>query len=206
MTLPSAPLPPPDLATRPLPVHALNLALTDVMRIHRSAYSPIFYNRRSKSSTVFRFDAPDDEYGVLYASESFTACMAETLIREKFEGQSAPLYLSESELAKRSVSLLGQDVPRLLQLADLTQPLFHLGFTAQVLADPDYVASNAWSLAIFDHPQRLDGIYFRSRYANAPSIALFDRCPVVQRGDAIPLLASPQLGPFLDTYQIGLTL
>jgi len=198
------PLPPPDIGTRAIPVHALNLAITDVKRIHRRVRSPIFYNCKSRSTTVFRFDAPGDEYGVLYASESFSACMAETVIRDRFIGQVAPILLSESELESRSISLLGQDAPRLLRLADFTQPLFHLGFTTEVLTDPDYEASNAWSMAMFDHPQHLDGIYFRSRYANAPSIAIFERCAVIQRGAAVPLLESPELGPFLDRYGIGL--
>jgi hypothetical protein len=202
---PSVPLPPPDFSSRSIPVHELNLALADVMRIHRSVYSPIFYNRRSASKTIFRFDAPGDEYGVLYAAESFSACMAETVIRDKFVGQPLPVVLTEPELSERSISLLGQDTPRLLRLADFTRPLFALGFTAQVVSDPDYFASNRWSKAVYDHPGNFDGIYFTSRYANQPSIALFDRSPVVPRGPAVSLLSSPYLGPFLDQYDIVLT-
>ena len=199
-----APLPPPDIHGRRIPVHALDFATTRVMRIHRAMYSPIFYNRRSASKDVYRFDAPDDEYGVLYASESFSACMAETVIRDRFQHQSAPILLSESMLGERSLSLLSPVSGTILRLADLTQPLFTLGFTAQILSDPDYTAPNAWSMAIFGHPQQLDGIYFRSRYANAPSIAIFDRCQLRQLGPAIPLPAFPELGPFLDAYEIGL--
>lgn len=206
LTLADAPAPPPsDFSARSIPVHELNLALTDVMRIHRSVHLPIFYNRRSASKIIFRFDAPADEYGVLYASESFSACMAETVIRDRFENQRLPIVLSETELGERSVSLLGQDTPRLLRLADLTQPLFTLGFTGQILTDPCYAVPNLWSKAVYDHPDNFDGIYFRSRYANAPSIAIFDRCSVVQRGPAVPLLASPYLGPFLDHHGIVLT-
>jgi hypothetical protein len=153
---------------------------------------------------VYRFDAPNDEYGVLYASESFSACMAETVIRDRFQYQSAPILLSESMLGERSLSLLAPVSGTILRLADLTQPLFTLGFTAQILSDPDYTAPNAWSMAIFGHPQQLDGIYFRSRYANAPSVAVFDRCQLRQLGPAIPLPAFPELGPFLDQYEIGL--
>jgi hypothetical protein len=197
------PLPPPDFAARKIPVYEINLALTDLKRIHRSAHGPIFFNRASLSSQVYRFDAPADEYGVLYASESFSACMAETIIRSKFENQSKPLMLSVSaDLAIRSISLLGQATPRILRLADFTQPLFGLGFTAEVLSDPLYTASRKWSKVVFAHPDQFDGIYFRSRYANEPSIALFDRSRVVQRGSATPLLSWHELGPFLDKYDI----
>lgn len=200
-----APLPPPDFGLRKLPTHEIDMASTTVMRIHRSMYSPIFHNRRSTSATIFRFDAPNDEYGVLYASESFSACMAETVIRDKFVNQPMPILLTEPELAIRSVSTLDPEVPKLLRLVDFTKPLFAFGFTSQVVSDPDYQASNRWSKAVFDHPEQFDGIYFRSRYANQASIALFDRCPVIQRGPAVPLLQSPYLGPFLDEYEIILT-
>lgn len=201
----AVPLPPPDFHLRRLPARVLDLLSTEVMRIHRSVYSPIFYNRRSTSTTIFRFDAPNDEYGVLYASESFSACMAETVIRDKFVNQPMPTLLTEPELAIRSVSILGQDAPRLLRLIDFTKPLVTLGFTGQVVSDPDYHASNRWSKAVFDHPGNFDGIYFLSRYANQPSIAIFDRCPLIQHGPAVPLLSSPHLGPFLDEYDIILT-
>ncbi|TAM03126.1 MAG: RES domain-containing protein [Paraburkholderia sp.] len=76
-----APLPPANFGRAQLPVFELNLAATNLYRVHRRSYGPIFYNRRSSSSTTFRFDAPNDEYGVLYASPSFDACLAETLLQ-----------------------------------------------------------------------------------------------------------------------------
>lgn len=199
-----APLPPPDFDARRIPERALDFAITRVMRIHRTIHSPIFYNRRSASRDVYRFDAPNDEYGVLYASESFSACMAETVIRDRFQRQAAPILLSEAALVERSISLIAPISAAILRLADLTRPLFTIGFTAQILSDPDYTAPNAWSKALFGHPQQLDGIYFRSRYANEPSIAMFDRCKLAPHGPAIPLLTFPALGPFLDQYDIGL--
>jgi hypothetical protein len=51
------PEPPVDFSQRELPICELNLAASTLFRIHRSVFGPLFYNRRSTSSTVFRFDA-----------------------------------------------------------------------------------------------------------------------------------------------------
>lgn len=123
----SCPMPPANFSERPLPLCELNLSASALYRIHRTSYGPMFFNRRSTSSTVFRFDAPEDEYGVLYASQSFEACMAETVIRDRFEDGAWPLVVDHSELASRSVSSLGLSVPRALRLANLASPLLVWG-------------------------------------------------------------------------------
>ena len=87
------PFPPPDFAQRQVPVFELNLAASGLYRIHRSANSPLFFNRVSTSSTVFRFDAPAVEYGALYAASTFSACMFETLIRNLYENGTLPLLI-----------------------------------------------------------------------------------------------------------------
>ncbi|MES2115052.1 MAG: hypothetical protein V4578_07880 [Pseudomonadota bacterium] len=91
-----------------------------------------------------------------------------------------------------------------LKLADLTQPVIHLGCTAQVLTDLNYLAPNLWSLALQQHPANVDGIYFRSRYANAESVAIFDRVPLVQTSPSLELLNASEMGNFLSHYNIGL--
>ena len=58
------PLPPANLADRKMPVCELQLASTPLLRIHRSVYDPIYYNRRSSGGDQFRFDAAGDEFGV----------------------------------------------------------------------------------------------------------------------------------------------
>lgn len=141
------PLPPADFSSRQVPEIALNLGATTLYRIHRTIHPALFFTRRSKTAEVYRFDAPNDEFGVLYASESFEVCMAEAVIRGKFIGSTLPLLLDESTLLERSVSALGHALPRALRLADLTKPLIGLGFTAQVLSDPNYAAPNQWSKA-----------------------------------------------------------
>jgi hypothetical protein len=190
-----------------LPVFELNLASAQLLRIHRTARHPIYYNRRSPSSVLFRFDAPDDRYGVLYAASSFDVCMAETVMRGRYQGRDVriPHVIAESEITERSVAHLGFEEARVLRLADLTQPLWHLGFDNRVLAVSDYATPNLWGAAIHDNPANFDGIYFVSRFANQPSIGIFsDRAALVRRGESIPLAAYPELASFLDRFDIGL--
>lgn len=133
--------------------------------------------------------------------------MAETIMRSRFEGLDvdAAHVVDERTLLERSIAVLGFSEPRNLQLADLTEPLWQFGFDAQVLSVPNYVVPNLWSLAIHDNAAELDGIYFRSRYANAPSVAVFsDRAQLIQRGLSTPLITHPELPGFLDRFNIGI--
>jgi len=204
---PYCPRPPEGFFQAALPVFEVNLASTQVLRIHRTARHPIHYNRRSTSSVVFRFDAPDDRFGVLYAAPSFDVCMAETIMRGRYQGRDVrmPHVIAENEITERSVAHLGFEEARVLRLADLTQPLWNLGFDGRVVTVNDYTAPNLWGAAIHDNPGQFDGIYFVSRFANQPSMAFFsDRAALVRRGDSIPLVAHPALAPFLDRFNIGL--
>lgn len=203
-TVSACPLPPTDFAQRQVPVFELNLAASGLYRIHRSANGPLFFNRLSTSNTVFRFDAPADQYGVLYAASTFSACMFETLIRNRYENGALPLLIEHSELYLRSVSSIGLGSARVLRLADFSQSLAPLGGNSIVMSVNDYTAPNAWSLAVFEHPDNFDGIYFQSRYSNEPCVALFDRVEAVVRGMPTPLLAMPELDVFLDKYQIAI--
>jgi len=188
------PLPPDGLSNAQLPFFELNLSVTTLYRIHRRIYDPIFYNRRSNSSQTYRFDSPDDAFGVLYASPSFDACMAETIMRDRYLGFNATeqRYVDERDLFERSIATLGFGEARSLRLADLTAQWWQFGFEGQVLSVSDYRAPNRWSAAIHDNVANLDGIYFRSRYSSEPSVAVFgDRAQLVQRGASIPLHRYP---------------
>lgn len=199
------PLPPADLDGRPLSRITLDLARTPLWRIHRAHLGPIHYNRRAAGATPYRFDAAVGEFGVLYASPSFAACMAEAVIRERFHGQRQPLLLDESELTTRCVSRLVAPDVRPLVLADLTAPLTALGMDGRVLTVTDYLGPNLWSSALHAAFPLIDGLYFRSRLANAPSVAVFDdRIRLSLAGPPMPLVDFPELPAFLDENGIDI--
>ncbi|HEY3597967.1 MAG TPA: RES domain-containing protein [Paraburkholderia sp.] len=87
----------------------MNLSVTNLYRVHRRIHDPVYYNRRSTSSVIYRFDAPDDEFGVLYASTSFDVCMAETIMRGRYQGlhATAAHVVDERDIAERCIATLG---------------------------------------------------------------------------------------------------
>lgn len=198
------PTPPQDFSLREVPEDIFNIAASTLYRVHRTEHQPLFFNRRSTSSCIFRFDAAHDEFGVLYAAPSFEACMAETVIRDSFEKGSLPLTIDYNELACRSIASIGLSTPRVLHVADFTQPLFSIGGNGQILTVSDYRIPNLWSSAVHAHPTLFDGIVFRSRFSNMLSVALFDRVELVVRGSSVPLLQFHELEPFLERYSIGI--
>ncbi|WP_293048163.1 RES family NAD+ phosphorylase [Pandoraea sp.] len=188
-----------------MPEHELDLATTSLWRIHGSSYGAVYYSRRSYGGVNYRFNAADDEFGVLYASTSFDACMAEAVVRERFQGASLPLMLDEDELTSRSITSLGTDLKRPLRLADLTQPHVHLGMDNRVLSTVNYRAPNLWSSAIYRAFPDLDGIWFTSRFANEPSVAVFDRTQLIERDPPVRLDRHPLLPAWMERYGVGIT-
>lgn len=197
------PVPPADFSARDIPIKYLDLALRPLRRIHRTSRDPIHYNKAGGTGSRFRFDAPNDEYGTLYASQEFDACVAETIVRDRFVAGALPLQIEENELAQRSISTLTV-AGGILKLADLTEAILHLGCTAEVLSHSDYTAPNLWSRALQQHPAMVDGIIFRSRYANKESVAIFDRTTLIQVGASTELLSSGEMADYLDRFNIGL--
>ncbi|KMZ11167.1 hypothetical protein BHUM_04454c [Candidatus Burkholderia humilis] len=133
--------------------------------------------------------------------------MAETLMRGRFRGldAGAPHVIEERAILDRCVATIEPRAPRILRLADLTQPLWQFGFNTQVLSTPEYSAQNQWSVALHDNANLIDGIYFRSRFANATSVAIFDdRVQMTQQGRSTPLRDYPGLASFLDRFNVGI--
>lgn len=205
-TIHGVPKPPPDLSVRTPLVKTLDLGATPLWRIHRAVHGAIYYNKPSSSGTRFRFDAPASEYGVLYASESVEACLMETVFRDRWHGAPLPYLLDEHELSSRRLTrlLLPASARRTqLRLLDLTGDLFGLGMDGRVMTVEPYDGSCMWSKAIHDAFPALDGIYFTARFANAPSVAIFDRTTLTtDTANVFALHTSLAVGAVLDKHDI----
>lgn len=100
------PEPPPDLASRDLPL----IQIKDLwFRIHKSQYSPLYYGSSGRN----RFDAPSQEYGVMYVAADVCGAFIET-----FGAATGIRVVALSELRLCSVSQLQSQ--RQLTLVDLT--------------------------------------------------------------------------------------
>lgn len=166
-------LPPPtDLLDRRLPLRRLARGM-GLYRVHHAAHAPIFFGPGAGRPPTFRFDAASGRFGVLYVAEGRAAPLIETLLRNPQQ-----LSVSRSQIEARAMSRLS--AARRLSLVDATGAnLSRLGATAELFTGA-YDVCGRWSDALWDHPQRPDGILYPSRHdPGEECIALF------QRGDLV---------------------
>jgi hypothetical protein len=156
------PEPPPDLPSRSLPILTIDCPW---VRSHPAQYEPIFFGRSGDN----RFDAPRGDYGVLYVARDVEGAFAETFGR-RLE------YRAVTMAALRNRLFTAIHALRPLRLVDLTGPgLARIGADGR-LATGDYVVAQRWSEALFQHPDRPDGLYYRSRHdPGQECAAIFDR-------------------------------
>lgn len=166
----TAPLPPPDIATRRPKIVALPKG-RPLHRFHTygpNRFGPLFFD----TTLSGRLNAPDGRYGVLYTAERRAGAFAESFLRKP----GAQVLDSALMAIKAHAELRPR---RHLFLAQLTGPgLAVLGATAEVThGGLPYDVPQAWSSALHDHPKDLDGIAYRARHDDAEiCYALFDRC------------------------------
>ncbi len=189
------PEPPPDLSRRQLPTITSN---GPWFRLHKNNREPLHFG----STASNRFDAPAREYGILYLGSDPHCAFIETY------GQSTCINIvTASALIGRCISRV--EAMRPLTLVDLTGPgLAQLGADERLCAG-EHIVARRWALAIWNHPSRPDGLYYRARHD--PSrfcVALYDRAASVLNAIRQGSLLHPNqialLADILDTYSFGL--
>jgi len=168
--------------------------------VHKIGRKPVFFGTTQRN----RFDDPQGIFGVLYVGESELAAFIETF------GQETGLRaVSKSLLNDRSMSELVTARP--LRIVDLDgKNLARLGADARLFAAEHSVAQ-AWSTALFAHPDAPDGIRYPARHDNQQyALALYGggRCEklIRQKGKSRKLSApenAARLGAWLDHYELG---
>lgn len=202
--------PPDDFASLALPAKIFLPGKTPFLRIHRSQFSAMYFNSPKAGpagdGSRYRFDAPEQEYGVLYAARSFDVCFCETILRDKVIGVSgiAPAMLNRNLIDERSVSEIICAAP--LKLVDFVNKLPACRVDSSISSEFPYTTPNLWGLAVHAHPAGFDGIYYRSRFTGNPAVALFDRAQTKIKllGDAVPLSKCKVLKLTLKKYKLGL--
>ncbi|MDB5439998.1 MAG: hypothetical protein JWM33_2425 [Caulobacteraceae bacterium] len=123
-----------------------------------------------------RFSSVDGNFHTLYAAASLASAIAETIIRDRFEGLPERRLFS-TELAKACVAPLTAIAP--LRLIDLRNDgCFQLGISTDIAGakgeSDGWMASRDLAQYLHDHTP-LDGILYRSRLTGANCVAVFDR-------------------------------
>ena len=136
-------------------------------RIHRADHDPIFFGPVG-SAPMFRFDAPDGSYKVLYAARSLETAFGETLVRSPH----IPYVTSTAVRARVRSELTAARTLRLYPLIDASVSAHGLSFTD--LHGDAYARTQEISAWVHGSTSA-DGILYTSRFDNQRYVALFDR-------------------------------
>jgi RES domain len=180
-----------------------------------AAFRPKAYSRISKfphTDTPLgtgpgkaRFSSINGNFQTLYAAASLATAIAETIVRDRFEGGGARQLFS-SELEKHSVAQLSATVP--LNLIDLrTDGCFQLGVSTDIASAQGWDQSRKLAQYVYDHTA-LDGFLYRSRLTGANCIAIFNRAidAKLTAGKPRPLTAAPGLATALKSLSVEVIL
>lgn len=152
-----------------------------------------------------RFSGPKgDEYNLVYIGENLEVAFVETILRDKADGRSDEVILSEREITSRKVATITPDEP--LRLVDLTGTGgVRLGVPSDVVGARDQRLAQKWSEAFYSHPDKPDGILYPSRIIENRCIALYDRavCKVSTKS-ICDLVDAKGLKEILDDLCIGI--
>lgn len=152
-------------------------------RCHRTAINPILFGPLPGSPPLHRFDAPNGEFRVLYLGLSYETAIVETLLRNPRRR-----IIDFVDLEIRSMATLINAQPLRLVAAH-GAGLAKLGTTAALSTGP-YRFSRRWSLELWTHKDRPDGILYASRHnPELISAAIFDRSHARFAATTAPLLA-----------------
>jgi hypothetical protein len=190
------PPPPADLATRKLPLVTIS---GDLFRIHRTIHNWRYFGRNKCE----RFDDPLGVFGVLYGSTTAEAAFAEVFLR-----QLAKMSVAQVDLQARAISTFNA---RPLRCVELTgSGLRKLSCDNRISTEKPYQTTSLWSRALFLHPQRPDGLVYRSRHnPRFRCLALFDRCDTkLTEVRFEPLMDPPRrtwCSVQLDRYALAMT-
>jgi hypothetical protein len=161
------PEPPPDFASRSLPIVSLGGSF---FRSHLRHLPPLHFGRTGRN----RFDDPRCDYSVLYAGRDLFAAFIETF------GQNTGIRtLTTEELSSRSLTEFYPADPLLLVDLVSTGCLARLGADSRLFAGERIVAQR-WSRAIYDHPSArpsgIHGILYPARHNHTrQAVAIFNR-------------------------------
>lgn len=186
-----------SLCSQELPCVSLDAATLIRITSHNSG-EPYFGNRG-----LYRFDDPLKTFGTCYVATEFLVAFAETVLHDE-EPEDGGFLVGTTRIANKYFVKFNQAS---LNIVDLTGPnLKRLGATAELSATSDYSVPQAWSQAIQQHKQDVDGFQYVSRHCNTlKAIVLFDRAkPKLKNPRYQPLSEHPEFKSVLQAFNVTL--
>jgi hypothetical protein len=181
--------------------HSIKLPIAEIdsewYRSHPTRRGAVYFGR----NRAYRFDAPDGEYGVLYVGAD-----PHVAFIESFQVAGIRPVVTESKLKERSLSRIRiSGSVRLVSLAE-SGALTRIGADARIFT-ASYAVSQRWSRAIYEHPDKPDGILYRPRHDPARvAAAFFDRVAERVTTETLGTWVDQKdvLADVLDTYRAAL--
>jgi hypothetical protein len=190
-----APPPPEWLAEISLPIVEIQAGQV-LHRVHRSSLDPIFFGPAPNVPPTNRFDSASGRFGVLYAGLTLRGALAETLVRNPQR-----LMVAMTDIIGRSISGLASNRP--LRIVRLYGAGLQTVGTDNSISTGPYDPCGLWSDALWDHPDRPDGLAYQSRHDSSEvCFAIFDRAAVSLRAKGTRPLSGMlgNVAEVLDSY------
>jgi len=199
---PQGPLPPEDLAGRPLPLET-RTAGSSLFRIHDAEREAVWFGPGSGNDPRSRFDdpaCPACGFGVCYVAVTPEGAFAESFLREVPARVASRAFLDRHRITRLRTT-------RPLRLASgHGAGLARVGATA-VIASGGHDLARRWARAIWAHQDAVDGLIYHCRHDDDElAIALFDRARDTIVGEQSRGLRDDRkwLGGVLERYQLAL--
>ncbi len=177
-----------------------------------SIWHPIFQKRHPDplgfGLSPSRFSDPRKNratrFGVYYVGASFETAFLETIVRDRRNGRPDVLVLSSRDLVDFvHVPVI---VQASLTLVDLRGGgCIAMGIPTDAIGATSHRIARRTSLALYRHPDGVDGICYPSRLNGADNLAIYDRAVTKLRaGPRRVLRECPELAPVLGFYRLAL--
>jgi hypothetical protein len=151
-----------------------------------------------------RFASPDRSFRLLYAARDLATTIAETVVRDRFEGQTQRV-LDRTEIEDWSVSEISAIAP--LTLIDLrTTGLLKLGVSTDAARAKKQLEGRMLSQALHDR-YAVDGVLYLSRLTGSECVAVYERAVAANKlaaNSAVDLAREPNLVSSLRGLSIEL--
>lgn len=149
-----------------------------------------------------RFSSPRNKFRILYLAQDPATAVAETIIRDRFQGASERLLFQE-EFDRYSIAVMQNNDP--LFLLDLRhEGASILGVSTDTVRAKAQTAGRRLSQEVYDRTD-FDGILYMSRITNKQCVAVYDRAVELKLdadSPALDLLRLSALGTILNQLHI----
>lgn len=149
-----------------------------------------------------RFSSPKDKFRLLYLAQDPMTAVAETIVRDRFQGK-AERWILREEFDRYSIAAVRNPHP--LFLLDLRfEGANLLGVATDAVRARAQAGGRRLSQEIYDRTD-FDGILYMSRITNKQCVAVYDRATTSLEADspALDLVRLSALGPILGALHVA---